>query len=903
VVALVVLSISSIAAGQVFSEDFESYAPGSEMHGQGGWKGWDNLPSAGAPTSGVYFHSGAISVEIGGATDLVHEFDITGGRWEMKVMQYIPSGTTGENWFILLNTYNDAGVNGGAKDWSAQATFNLAAGTIAYWHGGAATIVYDEWVELKYVIDLDNNTVDKYYNGEFIVTDQWDDNDHGTLQCVDLFGNGASPIYYDDITIEEYVVYTAHNPDPADGAVGVVNALLRWTSGDTSVLHDVYLGTSAELTEADLVGPHQLFTMYFHMAGLEPGTTYYWRVDEVEADSVTLHEGDVWSFTTTPLTAHTPDPGDGYKWALPDVTLTWQPGRGASLHELYFGADADAVAGRDASVSIGELNLPSYEAGTLEQGATCYWAVDEIDAGGAKHEGEVWSFRIMPEIAVTNPDLLGWWTLKEGAGATTVDWSGHGNHGSLRGDPEWIDGALTFDGRDDYVSVLLDVSETEYAAALWFKATNANCGLMAVVDSDLGSSHDRHVYLTGGNIKIRLWDTEEIETVGLNLANGQWHHVVYTYGAAVGGQKLYVDGVLRASGTKDASDFDWQERINIGFSHDAAQDYFEGVLEDVRIYGKTLSEEEVQQVMRGNPLLAWSPQPPRDATVDIRDATALRWSAGDTAVSHDVYFGLDWDAVANAGADAGEYQASQPGTSFSAAGLVAFGGGDYYWRIDEVEAGGTVHTGYVWKFTVPDYLIVDDFERYTNEVGERAFEAWIDGVGFTLPEPGNPGNGTGAAVGHDVWDTGSPYYNGSIMETRLVVDGAQSLPLYYDNSASPYRSEAQRTWAVPQDWTSNGVDTLVLYMRGIPTNAAEPVYVVIEDNLGQTAVVTQANPNAALATQWIEWEIALSDLTDAGVNPAAVKKMTIGLGNQAAPTPGGSGVLYVDEVRVVKPAL
>jgi len=110
---------------------------------------------------------------------------------------------------------------------------------------------------------------------------------------------------------------------------------------------------------------------------------------------------------------------------------------------------------------------------------------------------------------------------------------------------------------------------------------------------------------------------------------------------------------------------------------------------------------------------------------------------------------------------------------------------------------------------------VDDFESYTNEVGERAFEAWIDGVGFTLPEPGNPGNGTGAAVGHDVWDASSPYYNGSIMETRLVVDGAQSLPLYYDNSASPYRSEAQRTWAVPQDWTSNGVDTLVLYVDEI----------------------------------------------------------------------------------------
>jgi len=79
VMALVILGVGSMAAGQVFSEDFESYAAGSEMHGQGGWKGWDNTPAAGAPASGVYAYGGAISIEIGGATDIVHEFDITGG--------------------------------------------------------------------------------------------------------------------------------------------------------------------------------------------------------------------------------------------------------------------------------------------------------------------------------------------------------------------------------------------------------------------------------------------------------------------------------------------------------------------------------------------------------------------------------------------------------------------------------------------------------------------------------------------------------------------------------------------------------------------------------------------------------------------------------------------------------
>jgi hypothetical protein len=181
----------------VFAEDFESYAAGSDLHGQAGWKGWDNDAAYGAPASDAFAVSGLNSVEIIGSADLVHEFDLAGGMLEFSAMQYIPSGTTGTTYFILLNTYSD----GGSKDWSIQTTFDLAAGNIGFWHGGGATILYDQWVELKYIIDLDNNTVDKYYNGELIVTDQWDDNVHGTLQCIDLFGNNASSVYYDDITV------------------------------------------------------------------------------------------------------------------------------------------------------------------------------------------------------------------------------------------------------------------------------------------------------------------------------------------------------------------------------------------------------------------------------------------------------------------------------------------------------------------------------------------------------------------------------------------------------------------------------------------------------------------------------------------------------------------------------
>ncbi len=102
----------------------------------------------------------------------------------------------------------------------------------------------------------------------------------------------------------------AREPNPADGALSVSMPLLQWSKGNTALFHDVYLGTTPELTAANLVGPHQLMTMLYYVQGLQPGTTYYWRVDEIDAAGVAT-TGDVWSFVAQALTAYHPTPTDG----------------------------------------------------------------------------------------------------------------------------------------------------------------------------------------------------------------------------------------------------------------------------------------------------------------------------------------------------------------------------------------------------------------------------------------------------------------------------------------------------------------------------------------------------------------------------------------------------------------
>lgn len=226
----------------------------------------------------------------------------------------------------------------------------------------------------------------------------------------------------------------ASSPTPADGAADVSMPLLKWTPGSTAVFHNVYLGKNAELTEKDLIGSHQFMAFVFLATPLEPGVTYYWRVDEIEIDNVTIHQGDLWSFTMQALTAYKPTPADGDTTVAPTVTLSWWPGQGVAQHHIYFGDNRDAVTSGAASVDKGlqDMKETTFAPGNL-QGATAYfWRVDEVIAGGAIRAGAVWSFTTILPI-----DDFESYTDKEGETIyqTWIDGMTSGLSGSMVGYP------------------------------------------------------------------------------------------------------------------------------------------------------------------------------------------------------------------------------------------------------------------------------------------------------------------------------------------------------------------------------------------------------------------------------------------------------------------------------------
>jgi len=202
----------------------------------------------------------------------------------------------------------------------------------------------------------------------------------------------------------------AYNPLPEDGTLHPDTwANLSWKPGNKAVSHDVYFSDDFDLVKdgaADAFQGNQgedFFVVGFpgfdYPDGLIPGTTYYWRVDEVnEAEPNSPWIGPVWSFSIPPRTAYFPDPADAAEQVFLEKQLSWTEGFGSKLHTVYFGDSFDDV--NNATGGLPQADT-TYGPGPLELAKTYYWRVDEFDIINT-YKGNVWSFTT--EGAVGNPD-------------------------------------------------------------------------------------------------------------------------------------------------------------------------------------------------------------------------------------------------------------------------------------------------------------------------------------------------------------------------------------------------------------------------------------------------------------------------------------------------------------------
>jgi hypothetical protein len=546
----------------------------------------------------------------------------------------------------------------------------------------------------------------------------------------------------------------AKSPNPKDGATGVVSPLVQWKAGDTGAFHDVYFGTNPTPGPAEFRGRQQ-YLVYWHGAGITPGTTYYWRIDEVEADGVTIHTGNVWSFTAAPLNAYAPIPADGAKWVDLEADLSWTAGATGIKHDVYFGTDQTAVAnGTGGTLKSSQQPAKTYEPGTLALDTTYYWKVDEYNSGGTKFPGTVWSFA----------------TLSANAGIRGQYFSNM----NLTGAPALvrIDPTINFNWGDGTPGAPIPV---DLFSARW----------VGVVEAQYS---EPYTFTTNSDDGIRVW-LNDVLIIDSWIDQGPTMHPSPAINL-VAGQRYGIRVEYYENGGGAVAQLYWQ------------------------------SPSTPNQIVPAGalqlPLAAGNPIPPNGA-VDVKQTPTLRWSVGEKAVKHNVYFGTDANAVLNATtASTSIYRGQQnlAANSYVPTEAPLAWNSTYYWRIDEVNAADTWR-GNVWSFTTANSLVVDDFEDYTDDVGSRIFQTWKDGWGYSEPAPGYPGNGTGSTVG---------YAQPPFAEPSIVHGGNQSMPLGYDNSGTGGKarySETFREWTTPQDWTVNNCKVLTLYVQGIPLDFLE----------------------------------------------------------------------------------
>jgi len=565
-------------------------------------------------------------------------------------------------------------------------------------------------------------------------------------------------------------------------------------------------------------------------------------------DRCIVHIGELPVWEATNL-----GPANGATGVQRDVTLSWTPGTDIDKHDVYFDSNFDNVndATRDnpLGVLVSQNQDPcSYEPGVLDFGTTYYWRIDEVEADGITiHKGRVWQFTVEPfAYTMTSENIIATASSSNSADETpenTINGSGldADDLHSVVGTDMWLSSAA--DPNAAWIQYEFDKVYKLHEMWVW----NYNTSLEPVLG--FGVKDATIEYSADGNDWTALGDFEFARASG-------------TAGYAAN-TTFDLSGVI-AKYFKITANSNWG-----------------GIMPQ-----SGLSEVRFFYV----PVLASQPIPLSGATDMAVDNVTLNWRAGREAASHEVQLSTDQQAVIEGNApvvsvsgisyDTGELQLAQT----------------YYWKIVEVNEAETPTNwqGDVWNFTTSEFLVVEDFEDYNNSSPHRVFQRWIDGIGFSADEffpVENPGNGSGAAIGHDIWSYDSPHYDGAIMETVIVHVGVQSAPLYYDNSTANY-SEVTADVAnlqAGQDWTKHGINALTLWFRGDPNNVVDQMYVKLNGSKvlydGEAANLTRA--------QWQPWNI---DLVDFGVNLSNVTGLSIGIERSGAI--GGKGIVYVDDIRL-----
>jgi len=397
--------------------------------------------------------------------------------------------------------------------------------------------------------------------------------------------------------------------------------------------------------------------------------------------------------------ASQPSPADGTLHSDTWVTLSWRPGDFAVSHDVYMGENFDNV--NDGTGGTFRVNQATtfYVAGFpgfaypdgLVPGMTYYWRIDEVNDAdpNSPWKGKVWSFMVPPKKAYSPTPADGGkfidteatiltWTAGFGAKLHTVYFgdnfdtvanaAGGLSQGVINFNPGPLETEKTYYWR---VDEFFDAANT-YKGDVW-SFTTAKVGGGVRGDYYRGMNFENFVLTrTDPQINFNWGDPGGPDaTVGDDSFSARWTGEVeaaftetYTfYARADDGVRLWVAGQQLVDAWIDQSATEYKGTIDLvaGNTYGIVMEMYENggdAVAELRWSSPSTPKDFVPQAALAPPIKASSPSPYNGAT-GTKMTPILRWGAGDFAVSHEVYFGTDSDAVRNATKSSPEYKASK----------------------------------------------------------------------------------------------------------------------------------------------------------------------------------------------------------------------------------------------------
>jgi hypothetical protein len=538
-----------------------------------------------------------------------------------------------------------------------------------------------------------------------------------------------------------------------------------------------------------------------------------------------------------------PDPRHESVLEEAPAILSWMPDDGAISHNVYFGENLEDVIGGAAGTQLGSTDqnaLPFNQ--TLESGKVYYWRVETVTADDTV-AGDVWNFtlKVSKATAPNPPDGMKWvdpntvLSWEPGADVTMAmvyfsmnrDDVVAGIVGDMamtnEYDPGQMDPQTTYYWRVDSIT-----TEKLVQGDIWSFTTKG-----PEVGGLLGSYFNNET-LQGNPVLTRIegpiafeWQNESPETdiVAADNFSARWEGlldipITDTYlimarkddGAAcwIDGEVVFYD-MLASWGLSEVKGF---VELEAG-KHEIVLEYFDvGYNAQIELLWSTsgIPLQTIPIQALSAPPKASSPRP-ADGAVDVAvEDLTLTWSAGYYAAKHQVYFGLDRDAVA----------AGDPSVEMGLVDETAFTpqverGKVYYWRIDEVNDLNpeSLWAGDIWSFTAAPFVVLDDFESYSVE--NIVYAKWQDKWGMQdlvnnewveLAE----GNDSGGEI-----DT---VYAPYVETADFHGLSGQSLPMAYNHDTTVDFSEVTRWFEPSKDFTAEDGATLGVWFKGrqLPTS-------------------------------------------------------------------------------------